>query len=63
VERAALLIIALLRLRSPGHVRPPSSLICPFAEFANVEKGGVQPVAPVIGGAICFLSVNSSRTG
>lgn len=59
MERAALLIIALLRLRSPGRVRLPSSLICPFAEFANVELLVSQPVARVIGGAIWFLPVNS----
>jgi hypothetical protein len=52
VERAALLIIALLRLRSPCHVRLPSSLRCPFAEFANVQRVVSQAEARAIGGAI-----------
>jgi hypothetical protein len=63
VERAALLLLDLLRLRSPGHVRLPGSLICSFTEFANVEAV-VSPVfARAIGRAICGMSVNPSRVG
>jgi hypothetical protein len=53
VERAAVLIIALLPLRSPGHVRLPFSLILSFAEFANVEQVVPHGGAHVIGRAIC----------
>ena len=63
VERAALLIIDLLRLRSPGHARLPFSLICSFAEFANVEKVVSHGFARAIGRAICAMSVNPSRVG
>jgi hypothetical protein len=63
VERAAVLIIAILRLRSPGHVRLPFSLIHSFADFANVDKVVPQLFACVIGRAICSMSVNPSRAG
>jgi hypothetical protein len=63
VERAALLIIDLLRLRSPGHVRLPFSLICSFAAFASFCKAVAPALAPVIGRAICSMAVNPPCAG